>query len=138
MRIATLYVTFAIVAAITNFGSQWVVLATYAGEFRDWLALFVGTIVGLIVKYLLDKRWIFAFQSKSVKHEGKTFVIYTVFSVVTTVIFWGFEVGSLFVFGTQTAQFVGGAIGLGIGYVAKFQLDKRYTFTTQQGDGSDD
>lgn len=130
MKIPTLYVTFAVIAACANFGSQWIVLEACTGFLRVWIALFVGTGVGLVVKYVLDKRWIFMFQTKSVKHEGKTFVIYTVFSVVTTLVFWVFELGALVIFGTQSAQFVGGAVGLSIGYLVKYQLDKRYTFVT--------
>ena len=132
MKVATLYTIFAVAAAFANFGSQALVLAVLSLPFREWIALFVGTGVGLIVKYVLDKKWIFAFQAASMKHEGRTFVVYTVFSIATTVTFWVFEMGALLLFESKVAQFVGGAIGLAIGYVSKYWLDKRYTFISSE------
>lgn len=132
VKVATVYTIFAIAAALANFGSQALALAFVRLPFREWIALFVGTAVGLVVKYLLDKKWIFAFRAVSRKHEGRTFVVYTVFSIVTTIIFWVFEMGALFLFGSKLAQFVGGAIGLAIGYVSKYWLDKRYTFISSE------
>ena len=54
-------------------------------------AVAAGTLVGLVVKYLLDKRWIFADTSTGVKAHGKKFSLYTAMGLVTTAIFWGTE-----------------------------------------------
>jgi preprotein translocase subunit SecA len=43
------------------------------------------------------------------------------------------EFGFDFLFGTKLMRYVGGVIGLAIGYAIKYQLDKRYVFV---GDGS--
>jgi putative flippase GtrA len=48
--------------------------------------------------------------------------------VVTTAVFWGFEFGFDHLFGTREMRYAGGVIGLAIGYVAKYQLDKRFVF----------
>ncbi|MCE1274677.1 MAG: GtrA family protein [Chlorobiales bacterium] len=48
--------------------------------------------------------------------------------VVTTVIFWGFEFGFDHLFGTRELRYLGGMIGLGIGYVSKYHLDKQFVF----------
>ncbi|MCL1962124.1 MAG: GtrA family protein [Desulfovibrionaceae bacterium] len=48
--------------------------------------------------------------------------------MATTVIFWGFEFGFHAPFGTRWMRYLGGVIGLAIGYVAKYGLDKRFVF----------
>ena len=49
--------------------------------------------------------------------------------IVTTLIFWGFEFSFGYFFETKQLRYLGGVIGLSIGYLAKYQLDKRYVFT---------
>ena len=48
--------------------------------------------------------------------------------LATTVIFWGFEFGFQYLFATKEMRYLGGALGLAIGYVAKYLLDKRFVF----------
>ncbi len=48
--------------------------------------------------------------------------------MLTTAIFWGLELGAYAAFHTQTARYVGGAVGLALGYWLKYQLDKRLVF----------
>jgi hypothetical protein len=50
--------------------------------------------------------------------------------LATTVIFWGFEFGFEYLFATKEMRYLGGIIGLAIGYVTKYHLDKRYVFRT--------
>lgn len=88
----------------------------------------VGTGVGLIVKYVLDKKYIFHFRVNNVLHDGKTFVLYTVMGGLTTCIFWGFEFGFHMIFESESMRYIGGIVGLIIGYFIKYQLDKRYVF----------
>jgi hypothetical protein len=47
---------------------------------------------------------------------------------VTTIIFWGFEIVFWTVWRTDLAKYAGGAIGLAIGYVSKFVLDRKFVF----------
>jgi hypothetical protein len=47
-------------------------------------------------------------------------------------IFWGFEFTFEYLFETKALRYLGGVIGLCIGYVVKYQLDKRYVFTGAQ------
>jgi hypothetical protein len=51
--------------------------------------------------------------------------------LATTVIFWGFEFGFHHIFETKEMRYLGGVIGLAIGYVTKYHLDKRYVFRTE-------
>lgn len=128
MKLATLYVVFAAMSTVVNLGSQAVLLRLLSADYKVFIALVIGTGVGLLTKYLLDKRWIFQFQTTSKTHEARTFTIYTVFSLLTTLVFWGFELGALWVFKSETAQMIGGLVGLAIGYIWKYWLDKKYTF----------
>ena len=86
-KLAAKYAIFALVATSVNLASQDVVTRLYAGSYSIGLAILVGTAVGLVVKYLLDKRYIFSFTPNSLSHDGKIFVLYTVMGLATTVIF---------------------------------------------------
>ena len=91
MRIALIYTILAVTATIANIGAQDLVTTFYQGPLPVILSVFVGTGVGLVVKYLLDKRYIFAFQSKSLSHDSQVFFLYSIMGIVTTLVFWGFE-----------------------------------------------
>jgi putative flippase GtrA len=60
--------------------------------------------------------------------SGWQFIRYVLTGVLTTAIFWGLELGAYHVFHLQAARYIGGAIGLAIGYWLKYQLDKRLVF----------
>lgn len=111
-----------------NFGGQESVIRLYQGSYAVTLSMFVGTGVGLLVKYVLDKRFIFRFKAQSTAHDTQTFLLYSLMGVATTVIFWGFEYAFDFIFQTKELRYLGGAIGLAIGYLVKYWLDKRFVF----------
>jgi putative flippase GtrA len=54
--------------------------------------------------------------------------MYTLMGLVTTVIFWGFEFGFHHLFESKEMRYLGGVIGLAIGYFAKYLLDRRFVF----------
>ena len=127
-KIALMYTIFALFATMANIGSQEVAIRLYQGSFAVMLSILVGTAVGLVLKYWLDKRYIFQYQTQSIQHGSKTFTLYTIMGVVTTFIFWGFELAFEAIYGTKEMRYLGGVIGLAIGYYVKYQLDKRYVF----------
>lgn len=122
------YALFAVIAMLANIGTQYVGLLVYSGEFALYLAIVFGTAVGLLVKYALDKKYIFYYFSKGVKDDFKKFVLYSIMGIATTLIFWGFELGFDAVFKIDSAKYIGAVIGLTIGCVIKFNLDKRFVF----------
>lgn len=132
LRIALLYTLFAVLAMIANLLAQWLVLELYAGPFRLIIAIAVGTIVGLPIKYLLDKQYIFHHKNHGMRERGVVFLRYTIFSGVTTLIFWGFEYTFELLFRQQWLTLLGGAIGLVIGYALKYRLDKHYVFNRRR------
>lgn len=130
-RLAINYAIFALIATVANIGAQDFVVRTYNGVFDILASVIVGTGVGLIVKYVLDKHYIFRFRARSVAHDTQTFALYTVMGLATTMVFWGFEFGFHHFFETKEMRYLGGIIGLAIGYLTKYHLDKRYVFRTE-------
>ncbi len=123
------YAGFAAIAILANLASQRLALAALPDAYV--LALAAGTVVGLMVKYALDKTWIFAGARHARAGEAVTFGLYATTGIVTTLIFWGAETAAWLVWQTHMAREAGAIAGLMIGYVVKYQLDRRYVFTQQ-------
>lgn len=128
IRLAMLYTAFAIVATFFNILAQDICSYIYSGPFYILVSIIIGTGVGLVIKYILDKKYIFKYKTQNAQHDGKVFMLYTVMGIFTTIIFWGFEFGFHAIFETKEMRYVGGVIGLMIGYICKYYLDKRFVF----------
>lgn len=100
----------------------------YVGFLDLYVAMFVGTLAGLILKYILDKKYIFFHIPKDRIDDGKKFFLYSLMGVFTTIIFWGFEVGFDYFWHNEIAKYIGAVTGLSIGYIVKYSLDKKYVF----------
>lgn len=123
------YSAFAIVAIIANLAAQRLVLTRGDDGVTFALAVAVGTLVGLVIKYILDKRWIFYDHGTGVKGHARKFSLYTAMGLTTTVIFWGTETAFWMFWQTEGMRELGAVIGLSIGYVVKYTLDRRFVFT---------
>ena len=123
------YAGFAVIATLANLATQRLVFLFGDGTIIFVLAVGAGTLVGLVLKYLLDKRWIFGDISTGVKAHGKKFSMYTAMGISTTAIFWGTETLFWFVWQTTLMRELGAIIGLSIGYLVKYNLDRIYVFT---------
>ena len=135
-RIAALYTLFAVFSVAVNIAAQAVCIALWRGPWAVELSILVGTVAGLPPRYILEKRWIFAFRSRSLAHDGRLFALYTAMAVLTTLIFWGVEYAFHLAFGSDGMRYLGGVLGLALGFVLKYRLDKRYVFVgPQAGDG---
>lgn len=128
MKIALAYSVFAIVATAANIASQDLSLQLYRGHYTVFFSVMIGTMAGLLVKYYLDKKYIFRFKVKSAVHDSRTFFLYSLMGILTTVIFWGFEFTFDYLYQSKEMRYLGGTIGLAIGYYIKYQLDKRFVF----------
>lgn len=132
MKIAIRYTIFALFATIANIGSQDISLRLYGGIYDVMMSVAVGTVIGLIVKYVLDKKYIFKYRVKNAAHDTRLFILYTVMGLITTIIFWGFEFGFDYFFQSKEMRYTGGVLGLVIGYFIKYELDKRFVFVKQE------
>jgi putative flippase GtrA len=128
LTIAIRYTAFAAIATAINLAVQACVLAIVGGSFRLWVALALGTVSGIVPKYWLDKRWIFGDTSSGLSTHTRKLTVYTLLSVVTTFIFWGTEILFDWLGNGGPLHYLGGAIGLAIGYWCKYHLDRRITF----------
>lgn len=124
------YATFAAVATLINLGTQALVLFFAPGELA--ISIGAGTASGFAAKYVLDKYWIFFDDFHGRMSELRKMILYGVFSVFTTLLFWSFEVGSWLLWHTDLAKYSGALIGLLGGYWLKYRLDRTYTFGTGQ------
>ena len=131
---ATLFVRYGLFAAVATV----INLAAQAVAFRLSpiaplpVSILVGTAAGFAAKYVLDKRWIFNDGYAGGREEARKIALYGAFSVLTTLVFWSFEVAFWMTWRTDLAKYAGAAIGLGIGYAAKYGLDRTFVFRTRR------
>src|SRR5260370_7391878 len=130
MRLAIVYTIIALIATAANLGAQELTVRAWHGAFQIELSVFIGTGVGLVVKYVLDKIFIFRFRAASTLHDLQTFILYTGMGVVTTLLFWGFEFGFNSAFQDKNMRYGGALIGLGLAYSPKNHPDKPFPFPT--------
>ena len=127
-KIAILYTLFAVVSTAINIGSQMLSIWVYEGPFSVEISILFGTVMGLPLRYFLEKRYIFNFTSKNLVHDGKLFIFYSAMGVITTLIFWGTEYAFHLIYDTDFMRYLGGILGLSVGFYVKYQLDKKYVF----------
>ena len=95
-KFISLYIFFCIIATLSNLITQRLILYSSTYEFDIYSAVLFGTIIGLLIKYILDKYWIFNNYETSIKKNIDTFFRYTFFGILTTLIFWFFELSFWF------------------------------------------
>ena len=126
--IAIKYIIFALISTLFNLLFQYFSFLAYNGFASLYVAMFIGTLVGLIVKYVLDKKFIFYHEVKDKKDDAKKFALYSLMGIFTTIIFWGTEIAFDHLLQDPNAKYLGAVIGLSIGYVIKYFLDKKFVF----------
>lgn len=127
-KIVILYSLFAAISIAANLGAQKIYLIAAPTGYAIPLSVLAGTAVGLAIKFLLDKVWIFEYEHRDLAHGLRSFILYSAMGVATTAIFWGFEFGANRLYGTEAARLTGGAIGLIVGYLVKYRLDRHFVF----------
>ena len=115
----------------TNLTAQVLVMYFNNNSHAMLLSMLVGTGIGLVTKYILDKRYIFIFKAENLAHDGRLFLLYSVMGIVTTALFWIIEYGFHWIFATELMRYIGGAIGLIMGYLIKYRLDKQFVFVNK-------
>jgi putative flippase GtrA len=125
------YVLFAVIATLANLVTQEIVIRV-APVAPLTLSILMGTATGFILKYGLDKKWVFEDDYGGHRQELQKITLYGAFSVLTTLGFWGFEVAFWMIWQTDLAKYTGAVLGLAIGYTAKFILDRTFVFKERQ------
>lgn len=129
------YAAFAVLATTANLATQRIVLMA-GGTSIQFVAMAGGTVVRLFIKYLLDKRCIFYDRGSGFKDHGQKVSVYSAMGLLTTAIFWGTETLFLWIWQTDLLREVGAVVGLSIGYLVKYNLDRRYVFTDAQSEAA--
>lgn len=128
------YAGFAGLAICINLLSQNAVLSLFgAFWYGIYLAIAFGNGAGLVFKYIVDKYWVFEDADPSLSQNSRKFALYAAFGVGTTFIFWFVELVFHLMFQSQLMTNIGAIIGLCMGYVIKYNLDKHVTFATRAG-----
>ena len=126
--LAIKYTIFAVISTLFNLLFQYLSFLVYSDFASLYVAMFFGTLAGLIAKYILDKKFIFYHTPADKKDDAKKFALYSFMGVFTTIIFWGTEIAFDTLSQDPNAKYIGAVIGLSIGYVIKYFLDKKYVF----------
>lgn len=134
--LALRYGLFAALATVANLLTQRAVLGLPSSEAALLVAIAAGTLVGLAIKYLLDKRWIFHDGSTGLEAHGRRFGLYAATGVATTALFWGSEYLFWLTWESDAAREAGAVLGLAVGYAAKYRLDRRYVFADARPAGT--
>ncbi len=130
-KAAVLNSLFAGLPVVVNIGSQMPSMHIYSGVYAVKILIFIRTLARLSLHYFLEKRYIFSFQLKNIKHNGQLIILYSFMGVFITAIFWGTQCAFHLIFTTDVIGYVGGVLGLSIGYYIKCQLNKRFVFIDQ-------
>jgi len=125
------YVLFALLATAANLLVQEASIRLVP-QVHLTFSMLAGTIAGFILKYVLDKKWVFEDAYADHRQELRKISLYGAFSVVTTLIFWGFEIAFWTIWQTNFAKYTGAVLGLAVGYAAKFLLDRIFVFKERQ------
>jgi len=126
------YSIFALISTLFNLLFQYISFLIYNNIGSLYIAMFLGTLAGLISKYILDKKFIFYHKPKDKKDDAKKFALYSLMGVFTTIIFWGTEITFYKIFDDSNAKYLGAVIGLSIGYIIKYFLDKKFVFIDKE------
>lgn len=132
LMLAIKFTIFAAISMLFNLLFQWFSFLFYSEIGSLYVAMFVGTSAGLVVKYVLDIKWIFYHTTKDMKDDVKKFSLYSLMGVFTTIIFWGTEMAFYYLVPDPHMKYIGAVIGLTIGYIIKYFLDKRYVFINKE------
>lgn len=96
----------------------------------------VGSIIAVgityIIKFFLDKFYVFKKKSMEIKETSQQFIKYFLFAILTTIENIGIQFIFTNFFGTPLE--ISLIIALSIGYLTKFFLDKKYVFLDEKKD----
>jgi putative flippase GtrA len=122
------YVLFAGIAGLANLATQEAAVRLLPPLAPIMLSVLAGTAIGFVVKYLLDKHFVFLDGYGGHIAELRKVALYAVFSVGTTLLFWAVELSFWYVFATAGAKYAGAALGLSLGNWLKYLLDRTWVF----------
>lgn len=134
VQVVCLNGAFAVAAIFSNLFTQRPSLTLCAGASALPRAICLGIPAGLAVKFHLGKRWIF--RDAPAEAQSWKFGLYTLTGAVTTLVFRGTEYSFGIAWLTDLMREASAVLGLSIGYLTKYHLDKRFVFAAPRGLGN--
>jgi putative flippase GtrA len=123
------FVTFAILAGVSNLATQEAIIRLMPPWIPIIISVLAGTAIGFVVKYVLDKYYVFLDGYDGHTAELRKVAMYGLFSIGTTLLFWAIELGFWYAWSTAEAKYIGAIIGLILGNWLKYLLDRRWVFS---------
>ncbi len=135
-----LYIFFALISMLINYliqvGVEWALLSLNGKLFGTTIynnilivtliKIPAATIGAFVFKYICDKLIIFKADHDERTKEGfLKVVLYGIFAVFTTLLFWITQLSFKIIF---DLEYVGLFVGLAAGYTIKYILDSKYVF----------
>ena len=130
MSIGLKYILFAILAMTVNIFFQYLSFLLIDHKYELYIAILNGTILGMILKYYLDKNYIFYYVKKKFNNKN-IFLLYIFTSIFTTIIFLAIELWFSYYVNINYSEYIGALVGLTLGYSLKNLLDKQLVFNNQ-------
>jgi len=130
--LAIKYSIFAVISTLINLLFQYFSFGLYSAFGSLYVAMFIGTLAGLVAKYILDKKFIFYHTPKDKKDDANKFALYSLMGVFTTIIFWGTEITFDALSTHPNAKYIGAVVGLSIGYIIKYFLIRNMSSSTKR------
>ena len=130
MSIGLKYILFAILAMTVNIFFQYLSFLLIDHKYELYIAILNGTILGMTLKYYLDKNFIFYYVKKEFNNKN-IFFLYIFTSIFTTIIFWAIELWFSYYVKINYSEYLGALVGLTLGYSLKYLLDKQLVFNNQ-------
>ena len=90
--LALKYTLFAAISIFANLVFQFISFQIYDSYAALYLAMGLGTLAGLVTKYIPDKKWIFYHTAKDKADDAKKFILYAAVGAFITAIFWITEI----------------------------------------------
>ncbi len=120
------YVAIAVLGSVANLATQ--ALVSHLLPALVIMSVLAGTATGFGIKFILDKIYVFTDPFEGAMREARKLALYGGSAVGTTLLFWGIEAAFWHFGGTDAARYTGGGIGLALGNIIKYQLDRRLAF----------
>ena len=104
--IAAKYALFAAISTLLNLFAQYLSFLFYSDFGSLYVAMFFGTLAGLLSKYILDKKYIFYHKPRDRKDDSKKFILYSFMGVFTTIPFIVSEMAFDYFIDHESAKYI--------------------------------
>lgn len=140
------YILFAVISVVLNMLIQLTVynLLTLTGldllyisiykniDILTFIKMGTATVGAFVFKFFVDKLFIFKDRTENISAGLLQVIIYGLFAVFTTAIFYASQLSFKLLFVFDYSEYIGGALGLTLGYTVKFLLDRKYVFNRKE------